>query len=156
MTGFVIEVRNSSKKAILSFFAALTVASFIFMLGCQSKQEGSELALTPGELALTYFGLVIFSPLVETFVLAVLFRICAYKLTYHYSKAIAALIIALSHGLVWWGWALVMIVPFQIFAGPFGRYDLTFQQAYVRSAMTHAFHNLYVLVVLTALYIVGE
>jgi hypothetical protein len=59
---------------------------------------------------------------------------------------------AALHGLIWWAWPLIVLVPFLIFVIPFVQQQKSYKKAFLSSAATHVFHNLYGFLCFLAFY----
>ena len=131
-------------RAIASFLVATCVLSLLYMAGLVPDLSGTDKEIiSGGQLATIFFGWVVFSPLAETAVIAAVHEVASNVVKPRNAALIAAITMAALHGLIWWAWALIVVVPFLIFVIPFVQKQDSFKEAFFSCAATHAFHNLY-------------
>lgn len=139
-----IPIRVLAVRAVLSFTIAVFVLSIFYFSGIlPQSSDASETVVTGSQILLFFFGWVIFSPLLETAVLAVLYKIASNYLPLKSSVVLAAGILSALHGLIWWAWPFVVLFPILIFTIPFVQEKHSTRAALLPCALTHAFHNLY-------------
>lgn len=148
-----IPIRVLAIRAVASFLIAVCILAVFYFSGIlPQSSDTSETVMTGGQMALLFFGWVIFSPLVETAALAILYKIASNYLPLKSSAALAAIILSALHGLVWWAWPFVVFLPLLIFTIPFVQEKHSTRAALLPSALTHAFHNLYGFLCLLVVY----
>ena len=136
-------------RAIGSVAVAAMLALPLFYFGiAPSSADVDESSLDIAELTLLFFGVVLFSPVVETLLFAAIFKSANVYLSSAKSIVVAAVALASLHGLISWAWGVVIFVPFLIFGIPFMRQNISLKRAIFASAITHAFHNLYAFILI--------
>lgn len=148
-----IPIRVLAIRAVASFSIAICVlTTFHFAEILPKMSDATETAGTGSQLTLLFFGWVIFSPLVETAFLAILYKTASNYLCLKSSAVLAAVILSALHGFIWWAWPFVVVIPLLIFTIPFMQEKKSTWAALLPSALTHAFHNLYGFVCLSVVY----
>ncbi|WP_155944727.1 hypothetical protein [Pseudoxanthomonas sp. Root630] len=132
-----------ARRAVASFCIAVGVALVLYAL-VDPPVRDTEGSCSAGGHVLLFLGLVFFSPLVETLVLAILYSLSRFFFNSLVSTCFAAVALASLHALVWWGWAVIVLVPFMLFAIPFSVSSDTIEKKFMYSLMMHSFHNFYV------------
>lgn len=107
--------------------------------------------LSPTGMSMGYaLAAVTLVPLIETAMLLATIRlvqICWPRMSGAAVGLCSASALALLHGIKWWGVPLIVVVPFFFFAQPFLDQALSAQDAFKKSALAHAFHNGYALLI---------
>jgi hypothetical protein len=131
--------------ACVTFALGLLVAFGMYMGG----------GAIPGKLASPYaemfgawwglFGPLVLAPLLETLVLLLLYRgASSLKIRPVSALFLSAAIFSLLHARLWWGWGVIAFLPSVVLLLPF-HFSRGNLRAYLFSALTHFFHNSYVL-----------
>lgn len=132
-----------ARRAVASFFIAVGVALMLYALVDPPVRDNDGACGASG-YALLFLGLVFVSPVVETLILAIIYSLSRLFFNSLVSTCFAAVAMASLHALVWWGWAVIVLVPFILFAVPFSVSSDTVEKKFIYSLMTHFFHNFYV------------
>ncbi|MEL1263391.1 hypothetical protein [Pseudoxanthomonas putridarboris] len=148
-------VFTSAKAALFSFFAAVFVALVLYFTAGYALSGSNENICRVNYLPGLFLGIVFVAPLIETVVLAAIYGLARFFFSAIASARLAAIILALLHSLVWWGWTLILIVPFLVFANPLSSYRNGIESRVAASLFTHGFHNFYVFLV-TAMAVWGD
>ena len=96
------------------------------------------------------FGSLLFAPAIETLILLALYLVVSTKFRKSSAIFISATIFSALHGMTWWGWGVIAFIPSVILLIPFSL-NIGKGRAYLFSALIHAFHNFYVLMLLRLL-----
>lgn len=116
------------------------------------QSEAAKEVMSGSQLATMFFGWVVLSPLAHTAIIAAVQEVASNLVKPRMATLIAATTMAALHGLVWWAWALILLVPFLIFVIPFIQKQESYKEAFLSCVATHAFHNLYAFLCLLMFY----
>lgn len=134
---------------ILSFICGCAVALVLYAANVIPNEAGEGPTATSGEdLAAMFFGLVLFSPIIETLLLSLVFKFFSLKISAGYAAPLAGATVAAAHSFVHLAWGVVVFVPFLIYASPFVDLNVPFLKRMISSSLIHAFNNLLVFLVL--------
>ena len=133
-----------ARRAVASFSIAIGVALMLYALVDPPVRDTTSASCSVGGHAALFLGLVLVSPLVETLALAILYSFSRLFFNSLVSTCLAAVALASLHALVWWGWAVIVLVPFMLFATPFSVSSDTIEKKFIYSLAMHSFHNFYV------------
>jgi len=89
-------------------------------------------------------GAIVFAPLVETLILFVFYQLLSARLGVLQTVVISAAFFSALHGGTWWGRAVIAFFPSIVLLVPFSL-GMGKGKSYLLSALIHAFHNCYAL-----------
>lgn len=136
-----------ARRSMASFFIAVAVALVLYAL-VGPPRAGADASCGAINHVVLFIGIVLVSPLVETLVLAMLYLLSRLIFGSVASAWLAGSILAALHALVWWGWAVIVLVPCLLFAAPFAASSGSIERGFMRSFITHSLHNAYVFLVM--------
>lgn len=133
---------------VASFACGCGVAFVLYAFGVIPKEVNTGPSTGAGNMWLLFFGMVVFSPAVETLFLSLSFKLISWKVSARLAAPLAGAIVAAAHSYVHWAWGVVVFVPFLIYSAPFSNVGAPFAYRMASSALTHAINNTLVFMIL--------
>ena len=129
----------------ISLSSALAVSALLTTLGLIPKGASPfSYPLRGPWMALVFtWGLLVLSPVVETFVLCVLISLgIRLRIPPLFAVVLGALVWAFLHSMAWGPWGFVVFPAFLVFGYTFVRWRyLSFSAGFVSATVVHALHN---------------
>lgn len=146
-------IKFSISRGLLSFICAAAVAFALYWAGAIAGGQADSEALTPISLPWTFFGIVIFAPLLETLIMAGFFRALFRFVNVRLAAVFSGFIMAAGHSILYWAWGLIVLIPFIIYSAPFASSHIPFKEQVTKSCLTHVVHNtlVFILIAITTL-----
>lgn len=149
-------MRFGVTRGLLSFACAVTVMFALYWTGAIAGNLSDNDKLAPISLFWTFFGLIIFAPIVETLILAVLFKVTSSFLDMRLAAVFSGLIVAAGHSIIYWAWGLIVLLSFMIYSAPFASSHIAFKERIAKSWLAHTVHNTLAFLLITMATLSGS